>query len=161
MDFETLQATVRRAGKSQVPVLFCLGSVWLDWIGVRKDEITAIADLPRIEVLMEHVARLDASYRAGAVHLCLAMLAAVAQDDAETVRKHFQSAIGLSGGKNLTPGVYYAMWLRANGEAQSCRQLLEEIVKKGAPEAPEYSLLNQLALDKARRALAEINKGKH
>ncbi len=157
MDFDTLDAVVGRAGKSEVPALFSLGSVWLDWISVRKDDLDAIADLPRIEVIMEHVARLDAAYRGGAVHLCLALLAATGGAEDETVEVHFGRAIKLADGKNLMPGVSHALWLRNTDNAKRCRPLLQEIVKRGSPGAPAYSLVNQLALEKARQALADMD----
>lgn len=157
MGFDALEEVVSRVRKSNVPALFFLGSVWMDWILVRKDDLDAIGDLPRIETIMERVVWLDARYRAGAPHLYLALLAALLPAENEVVEKHFRRAIAEADGKNLMPGVFYALWLREAYDDRRCRPLLQGIIESGPPDAPTFTLLNQLALEKARQALADVN----
>jgi len=157
MDFEVFEAIVSRAGKSDVPALFSLGSVWMDWIRVRKDDLDAIADLSKIETIMEGVVRLDATYRAGAAYFYLALLAAWQPAEDGVVEAHFRRAIAAADGKSLMPSVFHALWLRDMDDARRCQQLLQGIVESGMPDAPAYTLINQLALEKAQQALADLD----
>jgi len=159
MGFDTFEEVVSRVGTSSVPALFSLGSVWMDWIRVREDDLDAIADLPRIEIIMERVVRLDSTYRAGAAHLYLALLAASLPAENDVVETHFRRAITVADGKNLMPSVFYALWLRDAEDVGRSSQLLQGIVASGTPNAPAYALVNQLALEKARQALADLDDG--
>lgn len=157
MDFDTFEALVNRAGASDVSALFSLGSAWMEWIRVRKDDLDAIADLPRVEAILERVVQLDATYRDGTPHLYLALLAASLPAENEVVEAHFRRAIVGANGKDLMPSVLHALWLRDRGDARLCKQLLQGIVENGPPAAPAYALMNQFALEKARQALVDLN----
>jgi hypothetical protein len=125
----------------------------VDWIRVRGDDIKAIGDLPRIDLIMQRVVALDPQYRAGTGHLYLALLAMYAQEDAETIGAHFVPALAAAGKRNLMPHVLHALWLRDSGKPDTARTLLGKLVADGLPGATDYALMNRLALDKAQHAL--------
>ena len=129
----------------------------MDWIRVREDDMDAIGDLPRIEVLMERVVVLDAAYQAGSAHFYLALLSASLPEADAIIEDHFRRAIAMAKGQTLMPEVFYALWLSDNGRAQRGETLLRDIVARGLPAAPERTLVNQMALEKAQDAL---NKAK-
>ena len=157
MDFDTFGTVVNRAGASDVPALFSLGSVWMQWIRARKDDLDAIADLPRVEAILERVVQLDATYRDGTPHLYLALLAALLPAEKDVVEAHFRRAIVAADGTSLMPSVLHALWLRDMGDARRCKELLQGIVESGLPDAPAYTLMNQLALEKSQQALADLD----
>ena len=156
MGFDELEAVVGQAGESEVPALFSLGSVWMDWIRVRRDDLDAIADLPLVETIMQRVVELEPTHRAGGARLYLALLAASLPDEDEVIQGHFRRALAAADGKNLMPSVFYALWLRDQDDVPRCRGLLQGIVDGGVPNAPAYRLVNQLALEKAQQALAGL-----
>jgi hypothetical protein len=153
--FSELQAVLEATGKQDVPSLYSLGSVWLDWIRVRADDIDAIADLPIIEAIMTRVTELEPRYMDGSPHMFLALLAALLPDDDEVVEGHFRRAVELAGTDNLLPSVLYAEWLRDSGEATRGDQMLRDVVARGLPASKDHALVNELALEAAREALAE------
>lgn len=155
-DFDTFNTLVSRTELSDVSTLFFLGSVWMDWVQVRKDDLEAIADLPLIQLIMERIVQLDADHRHGTAYLYLAMLAAIGYEEDDIVEDYFGHALDAANGKNLMPHVFYALWLRGKDELESCKRHLNDIIKNGLPDAPSYALFNEFAMQKARKALAEL-----
>ena len=158
MRFDSFGSAVVETGRADIASLFSLGSVWMDWIRAHRDDIEAVADLPRVEAIMERVIQLDTTYRDGLPHLYLALLSAsLPAEKNEVVQAHFRRAISAAEGKSLMPGVFQALWLRDTGNARRGKQLLDEIVAGGVPDAPAYTLINQIALEKAQQALADLD----
>ncbi len=155
--FGALEALVTRAKASHVPSLFSVGSVWMDWIRVRADDMDAIGDLPRVELIMERVASLDAPYQAGAAYFYLALLSASLPDDNAVIAAHFTRAIEAAKGQSLMPEVFYAFWLRDHVSVERGEVLLKGIVDRGLPDVPARTLVNQMALDKAQQALSKMD----
>lgn len=155
MGFEEIEAALARAEKDDALVLRSLGSVWMDWICVREDDLEAIANLARVETIMTAAARLDPGGQAGQAELCLAMLAALQPEEDTVVESLFDRAIAAAAGRTLMPSVTHALWLGEKGHVERSRKLLREIVRTDLPDAPDLMLVNQLALDKARQALAK------
>ncbi|MBN2452025.1 MAG: hypothetical protein JXR77_16685 [Lentisphaeria bacterium] len=153
-----LGETVRRADESDLDVLFLLGSVWTDWVRARHASVAAIGDLPRIEVIMERVVELDGAYRAGAAHLYLALLAATLPAEDAVIEAHFRRAIDAAAEHNRMPAVYHALWLRDRGRKEEARERLRAAIAAGAPDEPAHALMNELALERARQALAEWDR---
>ena len=144
-----------RAG--DVPVLYGFGAAWAGWVQVHSEDWGAIAEIPKIEALMQRVLELDDAYEQGAAHLYLGVL--LTQRPArlggkpEQARQHFERALELSGGRNLMAKVLYARhYARLVFDRPLHDRLLEEVVAAD-PEVPGLTLSNTLAQEQARRLL--------
>ena len=146
-----------RAG--DVPVLYGFGAAWAGWVQAHSEDWGAIAEIPKIEALMQRVLELDDAYEDGAAHLYLGVLLtqrpASLGGQPEQARQHFERALELSGGRNLMAKVLYArQYARLVFDRPLHDRLLEEVVAAD-PEAPGLTLSNTLAQAQARALLAD------
>lgn len=141
-----------------VPVLFDYSVSWLAWIQVNSDDWAAVADLPKVQAVLAHVIQLDEGYRQGSAHRYLGILNTLRPPSLggqpEIGRQHFERAIELSGGRNLGAKVDFArFYARLVFDRELHDSLLQEVL--AAPtEAPDLTLLNTMAQERARKLLA-------
>ncbi|MDP2228486.1 MAG: TRAP transporter TatT component family protein [Moraxellaceae bacterium] len=143
--------------KADVPLLYTTGAAWAGWIQTHSDDWNAVADLPRVEALMQRVIALDERYQEGSAHLYLGGLATVLPPALggrpEVGKLHFEKAIALSGGRNLMAKVYYAKnYARGVFDRELHDRLLNEVLAAEA-KAPAWTLSNRLAQQEARALL--------
>lgn len=75
MPFDQFKAVVEDMDRDGLPYLFGLGNAWASWIMANKDDFNALADIARIETIMQQVVTLDETYLDGAAYLYLGTLA--------------------------------------------------------------------------------------
>ena len=89
-----------------------MGSVWANWIQVRSGNIDALAQICRIETIMQHIIKTDELYKNGMAHLYIGsisiLLPPALGGKPDVAKKHFERAIKIDGGKNLMLKVIYA-----------------------------------------------------
>lgn len=158
MDFGVFEAALAKTGADDVPALYALGAAWAAWIQARKDDWNAIADIARVEAVMNRGVALDETYRDGGGHLYLGVLATLVAPALggrpEEGREHFERAIELSGGKNLMAKVLFARhYARTVFDREIHDRLLKEVLEAD-PNVPGYALSNRLAQERARELLA-------
>ena len=156
MDFDSFEALINKTTKSDVPQMVSLASVWIDWIKVRKDDMSAISYLPNVKMIMEKTTDLDSGYRAETTNLYLALITAMQGADEDITQAYFNDSIKAAGKKNLTPKLFYAIWRRDMGHTNQCRQLLREIIADGIPDASDYKLINHIVMNKSIAILDEL-----
>lgn len=157
-DFERELATTER---SDLPALYGLGSAWASWVQANSSDWNAIADLPKVQALMERVVSLDESYEAGGAHLYLGVLYTLRPASLggrpEAGRGHFERAIELSGGRNLTAKVLFAsQYARLVFDRPLHDRLLREVLAADA-RARGFTLSNTLAQERAGELLASAD----
>ena len=143
------------AGPRVLRTLLSLG--WLARTRVRAD-FEALADLPRIEALLQRMLALDEGWEAGNLHRVLGILATLRPPalggDPEAGRAHFERALALSGGRNLAFKVDFARhYARMIYDRELHDRLLTEVLAAD-PEAPGLTLFNVLAQREAQQLLA-------
>lgn len=143
--------------EDDVPLLYTLGSTWAGWIQTHSDDFNAVADLPRVEALMQRVLALDEGYQGGMAHLYLGVIATAVPPALggrpEVGRQHFEKAVALSQGRNLMAKVYFAKsYARGIYDRELHDKLLNE-VKAADPHAPGWTLSNTLAQQEAEALL--------
>lgn len=159
MSFETFERALAEADGDDVPALFGLGSAWATWIQASSSDWDAIADLPKVQALMERVVALDSAFESGTAHLYLGVLYTLRPESMggrpEDGRRHFEAAVALSEGRNLQAKVLFArQYARLVFDRALHDRLLEEVVADD-PEAEGFTLANVLAQEEARALLAE------
>lgn len=149
-DFEKL---VKNTGINDASTLFFAGSVWLDWVRVRKDDLDAVADLPMIQLLMQRVTELEPDYRSGMATLYLALLESMDYVDELSVRSTFELAVKQAAGHHLMADVFYGIWLTNNQEEEEGCLKLNEVISSGVPDSSEFAMFNDFALKQAQQTV--------
>jgi len=156
--FETFEKELAVTNARDLPTLYGFGSAWASWIRANSADWNAIAELPKVQLLMERVLELDDSYENGGAHLYLGILYTLRPaglgGQPELGRRHFERAIELSKGRNLTAKVLFAsQYARLVFDRPLHDRLLQEVIDAD-PNAPGFTLGNVLAQEQARELLA-------
>jgi tetratricopeptide (TPR) repeat protein len=144
--------------ESDLPVLYAYGTSWAGWIQNRGSDWAALADLPKVEAVMERVIELDEDYEQGNAHLYLGVirtqLPPALGGKPEQGRLHFERAIELSEGRNLYAKVEFAdHYARLVFDQTLHDRLLKEVLSANV-DAPGFVLINTLAQQRARLLLS-------
>jgi hypothetical protein len=144
-----------------VPVFYAFGSALAGWIQARSDDWNAIAELPRVTAIMQRVIELDETYQQGVAHLYLGvtntLLSPALGGKPEVGREHFEQAIRLSNGQDLTVKVLYARhYARLVFNRELYERLLQEVISAD-PIVPDLTLGNMLAQQQAKELLVKAN----
>jgi hypothetical protein len=159
--FTDFKEQLNQLTPDDVPIFYTLGSTWAGWIQARSDDWNAIAELPRVTAIMQRIIELDETYQQGAAHLYLGvantLLSPAMGGKPEVGREHFEMAIRLSNGQNLTVKVLYARhYARLVFNHELFERLLQEVISAD-PIVPDLTLMNMLAQQQAQQLLAEAN----
>jgi len=141
-----------------LPALYGLGSAWASWVQANAGDWNAIADLPKLQALMERVVALDDAYEDGSAHLYLGVLhtlrPASLGGKPELGRQHFERAIEISRGRNLMAKVLFAsQYARLVFDRPLHDRLLDEVIEAD-PHVHGFTLSNVLAQEEAALLLA-------
>ncbi|MGN6519643.1 MAG: TRAP transporter TatT component family protein [Dokdonella sp.] len=157
--FEPFQAEVARA--KDAGVLYTLASAWAGWIQSNSDDWKAIADIPKVQALLERVVVLAPEHANGEPYMYLGVLATLRPASLggkpEEGKADFEKALAMSGGRNQMVRVLYAQhYARLVFDRELHDALLHEAIAAD-PHAPGLTLINTLAQQRAR-ALLESGK---
>ena len=138
-------------------VVFAHGLASLAYIRAHSADYTAIAQLPYSEALFERYLEINDGTDDGAVHTYLGILNTLIPPalggDPEKGRGHFERAIEISGGRDLSAKVEFANgYARLLYDRELHDQLLKEVLEAD-PEVPGSTLLNVLAQRQAKDLL--------
>lgn len=153
------QSGLASLGKSDVPALAWTGANWARWLSLNLDSPAAIAEVPRIEALLDRLLELDPGFERGLPHALRGSYDALRPQlfggDPERARREFEAALQISQRRMLLYLVFYAEFY--------CRQVLDEecFVRTldevaAAPDTllPEQQLLNAIGRALGRAATA-------
>jgi hypothetical protein len=123
----------------------------------------AIAELPKVQSLVERVIELDESFYYGASHTIMGALLTVRPPSLggkpEEARKHFKKAVELGQGQLLTTYVMYAKnYAKQMYEEELFYQLLNTVLDSPVDSVPELTLVNTLAQRQARELIASARE---
>ncbi|MEO6688039.1 MAG: TRAP transporter TatT component family protein [Dokdonella sp.] len=156
--FESFQAEVAKVGVRDTGTLFQLASSWAGNLQSNRDDWKAIADLPKIQVLVERVVALDPGYAKGDPYMILGVLATLRPASLggrpEEGKADFEKALALSGGHNQMVRVLYAEhYARLVFDQALHDKLLNEAIAAD-PHSPGLTLINTVAQVRAQKLLA-------
>ena len=154
--FERSLATLKL---DAVPALFWTASSWGKWIELQLDDQARLAELPRVEAMMQRVLALDEAYNYGGAHLFFGAYyggrAPMFGGDFERSAKHFDRAAALNHNQLLLVEVYRARYLlRQMGEREAFHITLSRVLDAPAAD-PELNLANAVAKQQAAVLLAQ------
>ena len=158
LGFEEFDAAAAMLGDGQIDGAYLLGSAWATYIQARRDDWVAIADIPKVDAVLQRVAEVRPGIDHGMAWVYLGVLnslrPAAVGGEPDKGRAAFEKAVDLSGGRNLMAKTLFAeFYARLVFDQALHDRLLNEVI--GAdPEAPGLTLSNVLAQDRARELLA-------
>jgi predicted anti-sigma-YlaC factor YlaD len=157
------QTAVAQMRRQDVPQLYWTAAAWAAAISLSKDNPDFVADLPKVEAMIDRALALDESWDHGAIHgflIAFEMGRATGEGDpAARARMHFDRAIALSQGKVAGPFVSYAesVCIPAEDRAQF-EQLLGQALAINPDANPETRLVNLVMQRRARWLLSRVDK---
>ncbi|MAL03277.1 MAG: hypothetical protein CL625_03230 [Arenimonas sp.] len=155
---DAFQAEVAAAPARDIAELYALGAAWAGYLQAHSDDWAAIADLPKVQALLERVAEIDPGHDRGMVRVYLGVLHSLRPESVggrpELGREHFEAAIRQSGGRNLYAKVLMAeRYARLVYDQPLHDRLLAEVLAAD-PAAPGFTLMNVLAQERAKALVA-------
>ena len=149
MPFEAFEATLSGLSARHADVVFSHGLATLAYIRAHSGDYAAIAQLPYGQALFERYLEINDGSDDDAVHTYLGILNTLLPEalggKPDIGRAHFERAVELSGGRNLSAKVEYANgYARLLYDRELHDRLLNEVVAAD-PEVPGNTLLNVLA----------------
>ena len=144
---------------ADVPGLFWTAFGWGGAIQLALDDPELLADLPRTEVIMEFVTRVDSGYYYGGAHLFLGTLAGLKPrmlgGNPDRSREHFETALRINKGAFLMTYVYYARSYAVQTQNEALfEELLNHVASATNADPPSARLANAIAKRKAQALLA-------
>ncbi len=156
-----LDPLIAQINIEHIDALYTGATSWALWVQQRSGDWNAIAEIPKVEAMLQRVVALDERYRGGEAHLYLGILKSLLPPslggrpaDGE---RHFKRALELSEGKNLNVHVEYAQrYARSVFDRKLHDQLLTTAINSD-PHVKGLTLSNVLAQRSARILLADSN----
>ncbi len=161
--FEELEAYVVNFSGKDVPALFWFASCWAGWISVTTESVEAVADLPRVVLLMERVIALDENYYYGGAHLFMGIYKSAKPKayggEPQAAQQHFERAVEISKGNYLMAYVYYAEhYAQKTFQKDLFVSLLEKVLEAPVDKVPELTLINTIAKTRAEKLLNQVDE---
>ena len=158
MPFKNFQQLVSNSKPKNLPYLYALGSTWAGWIQAHSDDWNAIAEIPRVQYIMEKIVALAPHYDKGGPQLYLGTLATILPPalggKPQIGKDYFIQAIEISEGKNLLIKVMYAeSYARLMFDKQLHDNLLNEVLSSETNET-DLTFINTFAQSRAKVLLA-------
>jgi len=156
------KAAVATTRVKDVPLLYWTAVSWAASISVAKDTPDLVADLPKVEALIDRALELDESFDHGAIHTFLITYEmnrrAGEGEPASRARKHFERALELSGGQAAAPLVSMAESVSVQRQDQAeFKSLLNRALAINADAKVEWRLTNLIMQRRARWLLARAD----
>src|SRR4030043_807447 len=161
--FEDFKEGLKGLGKRDVPYLFWGATCWANWIRMNLDSMEALAELPRVEWMMQRVLEIDEGFYYGGPHLFMGIWFAskpkIAGGDLKKAQGHFLKALELGKGKFLMAYVYYATYYARQAlDKDLFISTLQKVLKTPQDISPELTLLNTVAKEKAKELLTHVEE---
>jgi TRAP transporter T-component len=155
--FDAFVSEVAKVGVKDTPTLYQLASSWAGYLQANSSDWKAIADLPKVQALVERVVVLDPSYGKGEPYMILGVLATLRPASLggkpEEGKADFEKALALSGGNNQMVRVLYAEhYARLVFDQPLHDKLLNEAIAAD-PHVPGLTLVNTVAQMRAQKLL--------
>src|SRR3989338_5558909 len=160
---EELRTAVSALSKDDVPAVFWAAFSWGSYINITREDAIVMADLSKVDALMEFVLVNDPSYYYGGADLYFGSIQgtipAVLGGRPERSKEHFEKSLSFSGRKFLMAQVMYAKTYCVQVQDRDLyKKLLDEVGAASIDILPEVRLPNAVAKHKARRLLSQIDE---
>jgi hypothetical protein len=159
MQLEALKTTVQTVEADSLAVLYGFATAWAGWIQAHSGDWNAIAEIPRLNELLQYCLQLDENFDHGGAHLYLGVLNSqlppAVGGKPDIGKQHFEKAIAISQSKNLMAKVLFAEhYARLVFDQTLHDKLLNEVIEDNG-EYEGLILINTLARQRAATLLQQ------
>jgi hypothetical protein len=142
-------------------LLYSYGFATLAYLRAHSSDWNTLAELPQAEALLSHYLEISGAAADPAAYTYLGIILTLRPPalggKPEEAREHFEKAIALSNGKDLSIKVEYAKgYAKLLYDRELHDQLVQDVLS-GDPYSDGYTLMNVLAKEEALRLQAEAN----
>jgi len=157
LSYQEFETVLNKLVSKDAASLFAFGLASIAYIKVHSGDWGALAKLPRVESALKRVQVLDPQYNAVQVEHFLAVLNTIRPPalggNFDAGKAHYERALALSGGKDLSINVDYARYYaRALYDRDLHDRLLNDVIS-AEPNHDGYTLFNTLAQREAQELL--------
>ena len=155
MQRDVLHQKLANLERDAVPGLFWAASNWAKWIDMNRTDPARIADMGKVEELMQRVLELDETFYFGGPHLFFGVWygsrSPMLGGDFALSEMHFAKARNITQGKLLIVDVLYAQYLAVQqGNRKAFHDKLTAVIDTPPDSFPEMALANAIAQRKAK-----------
>ena len=159
-DITAFREAVKTFSKDDVPALFWTAVSWGSYINITRTDVAGLADLSKVQALIEFVAEKDPAFYHGGAYLFLGVIEGTTPrsigGNPDKAKEYFEKALAINGGKFLMTQLYYARVYAVNTQDQPLfESLLKQVEDTSIDDVPEIRLANVIAKQKARRLLSQ------
>ena len=149
LPFEDFSKLLGQLEKTNTAALYTVGLTWLAYIQAHREDWSALAELPGAEAVLTRVRELDVTFKPSEVEHYLGVMNTLRPPALggkfDIGRAHFEKAIELSGGRDLSIKVDFASYFaRTLYDRELHDRLLNEVLEAD-PVQPGLTLFNTLA----------------
>ena len=161
--FEDFKKGLKGLGKRDVPYLFWGATCWANWIRLNLDSMEALAELPKVEWMMQRVLEIDEGFYYGGPHLFMGIWFSsrpkMLGGDLKKAQGHFLRALEFGKGKFLMAYIYYATYYARQAlDKDLFISTLQKVLETPADILPDLTLLNTVAQKKAQELLNRVEE---
>jgi len=161
LNYEDFMEQLKILDQRDLEALYTFGLSWIAYIQAHSDDWSALARLPEAQATLKRIQEIDSSYEEANIEHYLAVLDTIRPPalggDFEAGLKHYERALSLSGGYDLSIMVDFARYYaRTLYDRELHDQLLNEVLAAD-PVQPGYTLFNTLAQADAKALLASAD----
>ena len=157
LSFKEFAGVLEKTAKKDAASLYAYGLASIAYIKVHSDDWGAMTRLPRVESALDRIQTLDADYNPVQVEHYLAVLKTIRPPalggDFEAGKAHYERALELSRGKDLSIAVDYARYYARTLYDRDLHDRLLNGVMAAEPIQDGYTLFNTLAQIEAQELL--------
>jgi tetratricopeptide (TPR) repeat protein len=162
-DITAFREAVKTFSKDDAPAIFWTAFSWGSYVNITRTDVAGLADLSKVQALIEFVAEKDPSFYHGGAYLFLGVIEGTTPralgGNPDKAKEYFEKCLAINGGKFLMTQLYYAKtYAVATQNQQLFELLLKQIEDASLDILPEARLANVIAKQKARRLLAQENE---
>lgn len=162
-NMETFHNALNTFSKDDTPAIFWAAMGWGSYINLTLNDPEALADLPKVEAMIQFVKEKDPSFYYGGAYLFLGLLygsrPALLGGNQEISRKSFEECLKINKGKFLLTYVFYARSYAVQTQNQRLfEELLDKVERASLDVLPEARLPNAIAKKKAQLLRSKINE---
>jgi hypothetical protein len=162
-DITQFRDAVKTFSKDDVPAIFWTAFSWGSYVNITRTDVSGLADLSKVNALIEFVAETDPSFYHGGAYLFLGTIEGSTPKslggNPDKSKEYFDKCLAINGGKFLMTQLYYARtYAVATQDQPLFESLLKQVEDASIDDVPEIRLANVIAKKKARKLLAQENE---
>lgn len=155
MPLPKFNKALKRYGKRDIETLFWTAFDLGSYINMSLDDITIVADLPRVEAMIGRVVDIDPKFECGIAYAFQGALVAgnplKTGANIELARPLFDKAMSECDSQYLMNKVMYAEWfVSRTKDSKLYKNILDEVISADTTVLPRHRLANELAKERAK-----------